>query len=132
MKKILLSDIDSISGLKGETTAEIFMSQNIHARRYDTKCGIVAGALRGYIRAAITRRKIQIRYSIMARRALVHGAIKERRDNVNDENREVRAVRDERWFYNYPPIYIYFCILPLAFYLIAIPAHGENKFRRIT
>lgn len=88
-------------------TAEIFMSQNIHTRRYDTKCGIVAGTLRCYIRAAITRRKIQIRYSITVRCALVHGAIKERRDNVNDENREVRAVRDERWFYNYPPIYIF-------------------------
>lgn len=82
------------------------MSQNIHMRRYDTKCDIVTGALRGYIRAAITRRKIQIRYSIMVRRALVHGAIKERRDNVNDENREVRAVRGEQWFYNYSPIYI--------------------------
>lgn len=111
-------------------TAEIFMSQNIHTRRYDTKCGIVAGVLRCYIRAAITRRKIQIRYSITVRCALVHGAIKERRDNVNDENREVRAVRDERWFYNYPPIY--FCILPLAFYLIAIPVRGEKKFRKIT
>lgn len=58
-----------------------------------------AGALRGYIRAAITRRKTQIRYSIMGRCALVHGAIKERRDNVNDENRDVRADGDELWFY---------------------------------
>lgn len=90
------------------------------------------GALRGYIRAAITRRKIQIRYSIMARRALVHGAIKERRDNVNDENREVRAVRDEQWFYKYLPIYIiYFCILQLALYLIAILVRGGKKFRKI-
>lgn len=53
---------------------------------------------------------------------LVHGAIKERRDNVNDENRDVRAIRDERRFYNSPSaaaddddvcdvyVYVYTCI----------------------
>lgn len=57
------------------------------------------GALCGYIRAAITRRKTQIRYSIMVQCTLVHGAIKERRDHVNDENRDVRAVGDEQWIF---------------------------------
>lgn len=33
-------------------------------------------------------------------RSLVRGAIKERRDNVNDENRDVRAVGDEHRFKN--------------------------------
>lgn len=69
----------------------------------------------------------------MARRTLVHGAIKERRDNVNDENREVRAVRDEWWFYNYPRRYTYiFLHLLLELYLIAIPVREEKKFRKIT
>lgn len=111
-------------------TAEIFIPQRTDPHTYiylhpytriDTdKVQRRGGALRRYIRAAITRRKIQIRYSIIARRlrararpwrgrVLVHGAIKERRDNVNDENRDVRAIRDERRFYNPPSLPLTTC-----------------------
>jgi len=99
--------------IRGETAAEIFTSQTYTATRASTHRPSVeeprgmtrgwhSGTLRGYIRVAITRRKTQIRYSIIVRRArartIVREAIKERRDNVNDENRDVRAASDEHRF----------------------------------
>jgi len=60
----------------------------------------------------------------MVQCTLVHGAIKERRDHVNDENRDVRAVGDEQWIfqffidiYIYIYIYIYMYIMYVCMYI---------------